>query len=107
MKSLNKNLKSFYIFHLLINFLLKSGKKNKLTKLMFFNFFKIVKLYQIPLNYILLLIFYIWRPVLEIRTISTKTQNYTIGVPIKEHRMFYILFKTHFLSLKKKKKKTI
>ena len=98
------NLKSFYILHLLINFLLKSGKKNKLIKLIFINLFNIIKLYNLPLNYIMLLIFYIWRPILEIRTVSTKTQKYTIGVPVKQNRMFYILFKTHFIDLKKKKK---
>ena len=104
MKNIHMNLKSFYILHLLINFLLKSGKKNKLIKLIFINLFNIIKLYNLPLNYIMLLIFYIWRPILEIRTVSTKTQKYTIGVPVKQNRMFYILFKTHFIDLKKKKK---
>lgn len=98
------NFKSFYILYLLINFLLKNGKKVKLTKLIFKNLYFLTKKYNLTINYIFLIFFYIWRPLLELRTVSTKTQKYTIGVPIKDYRLFYILFKTHFIQLKKKKK---
>ena len=104
MKLTYMNFKSFYILYLLINFLLKNGKKVKLTKLIFINLFYLIKKYNLTINYMFLIFFYIWRPVLELRNITTKTQKYTIGVPIKDYRLFYILFKTHFLKLKKKKK---
>lgn len=104
MKLTYLNLKSFYILYLLTNFLLKSGKKIKLLKLIFKSLYFLIKKYNLTLNYIFLLFFYIWRPIIELRTVSTKTQKFIIGIPIKSYRMFYYLFKTHFLQLKKKKK---
>ena len=96
---------SFYILYKLINFVQINGNKTKIFNkiLIIFNYLAIK--YNMTLNVLFYFIFIKWRPILELRTIKTKTRNYILGVPVKYNRMYYIIFKFYFKQLKMKHNK--
>ena len=101
----NLNNTSFYILHKLINFIQRNGFKTKIFSKLLIVFKYLTIKYSMALNILFYYIFIKWRPILELRTIKTKTRNYIIGVPVRSNRMYYILFKFYFKQLKLKQNK--
>lgn len=95
------NSKSYFVIIKLINFLQKHGKKTKIY-LIILNILKFLSIkYSKTIYKLIYHLFIKWRPLIELRHIKTKTKKYIIGVPIKSHRLYYILFKLYFLMVRK------
>ena len=83
------------------SFLIKKGKKNKITKVLNFSFFKLCKLSGKPLGYMLSKFFSSLNIFVETKTIKVRRRRYVVPFPLTLRRRVYLISKWLVLILRK------
>lgn len=87
------------------SFLIKRGKKNKITKVLNFSFFKLCKLSEKPLGYMLSKFFVSLNIFVETKTIKVRRRRYVVPFPLTLRRRVYLISKWLAFVLNKNKDK--